>query len=854
MGSMTFPIASWACRFHVCFCFVAMTVGAELADRQWGQREPDRWDQPGVRVQLPGGTWAHGAADIELMGNRLCARMRRPDGVWAARDCVSFQPGQEFENAAGSFRSIISMRLPGGSWIDTARNFRREGNMLYTDLRRRDFAWVSTYALVDDYSRFSNDNGQLRQTESACNSLGACAKGFVLKPHSDTLFCADLVCDPVVDLDTCCNPAMPCDNLTVCILPQIPDPNGFCLGEECDPARDASVCCIGQAKCDSMACPYGWVPRPNGAHIRCSTMTCDPVRERDLCCEPAQRCVNISETECPRGQYLNDLEFCNGASCSVWRDLRICCQTAAPCSEIQCANGFVGKTNATMEYCEGPACVPSRDSAVCCDPAEACVDDPAIVCSYGFLIPPATYCLGTSCFVERDLDHCCRAAEPCTALGAVNCSWGYFFNDTDYCAGVECEELRDSALCCQPAEPCIMLDCPYGFIAKPQGELALPEISLQRPDALGQALFCAGLLCDITRDRDTCCDSQKACGDFVCPLGFVRGWNASIRLCLGPECVLERDADVCCDVAAACATDYVCPHGYVLKPPPAFCDGTECDAGRDLDRCCFPAMPCTNLTCPQNFVHRPNQYCAKAAHLPNACNLVVDLDTCCDRGMVFSDLRFLPVKARSASSYQVQVGEFNLYFFDTIVAGSKLDEGGVAFSIDGNYPDRESPDKAIDRVPGTKWLDEDPDPKYFPGRIFEFKALSVRLPERKPVDEFSYLTADDEEARDPVGWRLEGSPDGVHWALLHEVVDVSASVPTDRFAETPRFRILVPCYAPRELYIPYSNSTYTCLEGDVVSSGEVCTASCAEGYEPSLPTLACTMGQLTPQLFTCSPS
>jgi len=514
-----------------------------------------------------------------------------------------------------------------------------------------------------------------------------------------------------------------------------------------------------------------------------------------------------------------------------------------------CPNGFVSKENITLEHCDGPTCVVARDRPICCDAAQACDNHTGIVCDYGFLIPPERYCLGTECFPERDLTHCCLAADPCTSLGEpedANCSFGFFFNSTDYCAGVVCVPERDGDVCCQPAAPCATLDCPYGYILKPQ------ELLLEPTEAgLYDTLYCEGLVCSAVRDRDICCNLQASCSTLPCPRGFILAWNASDRLCLGPECVSERDAPVCCDAAEKCHEGYVCPHGYVAKDGLFFCDGTECDTDRDLDRCCLPAEPCTSLTCPENMVHRPNMYCSRAAGIPFACTLAVDLNTCCDRGMALIYYRLKVVSTRDYLAYQVQLAELNLYFYGELVAGSKTDMGGVAFSIGGNFPEKESPTQAIDRDVETKWLEEDPEPKWSPGKVYMWQPLTVQIPDPKPADFFSFVTANDIPERDPYKWRLEGSPDSIHWPVLHDFEDVNGTVPLERFTETPHYRIQVPCFAPRRLYIPNAGLPYTCEEGDIVSSGTICTTSCLSGYTPSFPTLECNNGVLEPALFTC---
>lgn len=326
----------------------------------------------------------------------------------------------------------------------------------------------------------------------------------------------------------------------------------------------------------------------------------------------------------------------------------------------------------------------------------------------------------------------------------------------------------------------------------------------------------------------------------------------SARLCLGPSCLQTRDQIVCCEAAANCSTSYTCPHGYLPKPI-GYCAGTTCGAARDRDRCCDPAMPCTNLTCPVNFVTRPNSFCSLPVFAPVACTLEVDNQTCCVRGMALTWFRFSPIKVRDPTSHQVQLSELILYFFGQRITGSVLEEGGIAYSVDGNFPVNENPSKAIDENIGTKWLEADRSPRYFPGKVYQFKALTVKLPFPKPIDHYSFVTGNDIPGRDPIQWILEASTDNVTWVVLDSVFDGTTLVPELRQAETNISKVRVPCYAPKSYDIPNSVTTYPCLGVDVIAGGDICVANCLAGYVPSVSTLACTEGQLIPDTFTCDP-
>lgn len=59
-----------------------------------------------------------------------------------------------------------------------------------------------------------------------------------------------------------------------------------------------------------------------------------------------------------------------------------------------------------------------------------------------------------------------------------------------------------------------------------------------------------------------------------------------------------------------------------------------------------------------------------------------------------------------------------------------------------------------------------------------------------------------------------------------------------------------PCEPPAGIRNAAPN---TCKEGKSVSSGGLCTSQCADGYSPSVSSLACNLGKLAPATFTCIP-
>jgi len=783
---------------------------------------PRSWRLPGAAVTLPGGPWVQMAQDVDLRGNRLCARLRRDVGGPWDSDCTLVQEGQRFQNVGGKFRVENSLDFPGGTWMFSARDSRLEGELFYAQLRRKDLTWRDAHVVVWDGSYFENDDGAFRLLMQSCEQL-ACIHGYVLRANATYRYCEFLACEPVRDLDTCCEPAMPCSNITTCGYKQIPDPFGYCLATTCDEERDSPHCCVPSAPCAGISrCLDGYVLKDDAHDINCPRILCDATLDRDTCCTPAMPCTNLTSRSCPHGKYFNALWWCAGVTCEDARDLEdVCCQEAESCSNTTlelCGRGFLAKPNASGPFCEGASCAVERDRSSCCDAAGPCS---GISCAFGLIALPNTFCAGVLCDPATDTGACCRPKAPCTNLTGRACPFGHFFNTTDFCASVACVEAVDRDHCCQVAAPCTTFVCPVGSEIKQQVS----------------TLFCNGQLCDLQRDIGICCDVAAPCGTMACPHGFTPTENASSTYCLGPFCVLSRDRDICCDVAAACDLHYACPHGYTPRSD-TYCDGAVCEAARDRDFCCDPAMPCTAVTCPRNYVITPDTYCLGAVCIDSR-----DLDWCCEPGVPISYVKFTPLQLRSVTSDDndlpvCQLAELTLYWHGARVSTDDV----TAFAINGTNPELEQPIKAVDGIAITKWLD------------YQSAPFVVHFPTVMEMNSYTLMTANDAPRRDPISWRLEGSFDGSLYVLLHEITDRTEGtdkIPLERLTETEKFPIAIPCFAPRADIIT-NGAAVACEEGELLASGTLCTAVCAPGFAPVPDVLNCTQGELTPLTFLCT--
>lgn len=114
--------------------------------------------------------------------------------------------------------------------------------------------------------------------------------------------------------------------------------------------------------------------------------------------------------------------------------------------------------------------------------------------------------------------------------------------------------------------------------------------------------------------------------------------------------------------------------------------------------------------------------------------------------------RLVPTGLRDdAAANSVQVAEFDL------LLGNRRVTGAVASNPGGRNPSGEGPQQGVDGDLQTKWLD-----------FNKSTPLVLDLGGPAVVDGYRLASANDAPERDPVSWRVEGSLDGVHWALMDE--------------------------------------------------------------------------------------
>eukprot|EP00931_Biecheleriopsis_adriatica_P065235 TRINITY_DN39825_c0_g1_i1.p1 TRINITY_DN39825_c0_g1~~TRINITY_DN39825_c0_g1_i1.p1 ORF type:complete len:831 (+),score=127.29 TRINITY_DN39825_c0_g1_i1:225-2717(+) len=827
-----------ASNARLAIAVLVLTIGG-LADshdsfsreRWWkGQRGGP---QPGSYVELPGGSWTEHAQDVFFDGMRLCARLRQDGDAWA-KSCTNVYGTETFRVVDGKFEldvpaqelvtkyssvGFATDRVPG-SWVFTARNYQLSGTTLFAELMRDDGTWVKAQTNVLPWHFLENRNGAFYVAKAPCASMGHCVYSYLMRDNATDLYCEKAVCDRLGDRDTCCRQVQSCAFMYSCGWGLVPDLEGFCRGLVCNQTTDQDICCVQASFCDSLNCVHGYLSKPNPELIQCPNSICFEDSDRDLCCDPRAKCwtLGLGDSDCAKGEYMNGATLCAGKECDLAVDLGTCCQDAQSCSVgYNCTHGYLAKPDSEHIYCPGPVCDEDLHLWTCCDAAAPCSD---INCGWGWYQIPDTYCSGTSCNVTLDFDSCCIQSAKCSTFTDKSCNYGHWFKDDEWCAADPCVETwsGDRTFCCKPSDPCTSLPCPHGFVAK----------------ANLDAFTCTGEFCIMEIDRDRCCDVAAHCDTLPCPHGYTPDSTKNDTYCPATSCELSRDRDLCCTPAPSCAIHYTCPHGFTSTPD-TYCDGEYCVFERDRDICCRPAMPCDVLECPLNFVLRYDTYCNGVTCIESR-----DLYWCCERGMALAHYKFEPLSLRQLDNTVVQMTEFVL--FNQAVEIDR-EPPTVAYCIVCDTPSngKEDPDNLMDNNFATKWLD------------FSMKPVYIDLPFPQPAFTYRWSTGNDEPARDPLTWRLWGSPDKKEWVVLHEVSERDHDdVPMEREAWTTMFKIGVPCYAPSTSFVPNSPNI-TCEEGDIIRHGFNCTPLCNPGYVPDLDVITCSKGTLSSSEYICNP-
>jgi autotransporter-associated beta strand protein len=122
----------------------------------------------------------------------------------------------------------------------------------------------------------------------------------------------------------------------------------------------------------------------------------------------------------------------------------------------------------------------------------------------------------------------------------------------------------------------------------------------------------------------------------------------------------------------------------------------------------------------------------------------------------FQYYKFTPTAWKGGADQQLS--ELQFFLNDTWTAATTVTAPGT------NSPGGEQPPNANDNNTGSKW--------YTSTRV----ALIYDFFSAKAFNEYNWATANDSTGRDPIRWKVEGSTDGITWAMLDDKTAADQSV------------------------------------------------------------------------------
>jgi hypothetical protein len=324
----------------------------------------------------------------------------------------------------------------------------------------------------------------------------------------------------------------------------------------------------------------GWIAGPK----HCNLATCDTM-------------------VCPEGWWL-DMEFiytnkagatrsaikCQREECTEI-DTERCCVPAV-CGEYTCAEDYIKKDSV---------------EALTCSDREGLMRDEVVMSISG---DDALNQFAPACTGDDDRDMCCDMRAKCDSW---ECPSGFTYKrdglhvSKKNCLGAVCTEENDLDTCCDGLATCETFKCPVSSKAVDvhTGEVRNIDF-LPMPDP--HTIYCNGMECDDSWDRDTCCQQRAECRDMVCPEGYVNSeWAVRTEIaCEGAVCTVDADLDRCCFEIVYCDTmistgeGAICPEGYSPKfdLTAIACDSGSgrCDVRIDRDTCCDKQEECDEMS------------------------------------------------------------------------------------------------------------------------------------------------------------------------------------------------------------------------------------------------------------------
>jgi gliding motility-associated-like protein len=137
----------------------------------------------------------------------------------------------------------------------------------------------------------------------------------------------------------------------------------------------------------------------------------------------------------------------------------------------------------------------------------------------------------------------------------------------------------------------------------------------------------------------------------------------------------------------------------------------------------------------------------------------------------YAKVVFTGVKNRNAAN-SIQIAEWKWFYGNTEISRS----GVTVTNPGGNNPSGETPPNVYDGNTSTKWLDFNIISGNTSTLLFTFPGTGAR------ITNYSFVTANDAEERDPSAWTVYMSNDNVNWTQVHSVSNYPA--PSARFASS----------------------------------------------------------------------
>jgi hypothetical protein len=113
-------------------------------------------------VKIPGGSWKASAKNYSMTGTKLNAQLKNDNGIYK-NTSVEVVPGATYSNENGQFKEDRMTGMPGGSWIDSAKNYSMTGRKLNAQLKNDNGIYKNASVEVVPGATYSSVNGKFEE-------------------------------------------------------------------------------------------------------------------------------------------------------------------------------------------------------------------------------------------------------------------------------------------------------------------------------------------------------------------------------------------------------------------------------------------------------------------------------------------------------------------------------------------------------------------------------------------------------------------------------------------------------------------------------------------------------------------